>query len=68
MKKGQIVYSQGEWKCKVVADYGETMSYIPLEGVPGDQKGHTFTAVKSLFSIKKDKNWGKQKYEEKNKR
>jgi len=73
MKKGQIIYSQGEWKCKFLEDYGETISYLPLEGVPENEKGEIFTASKSLFSIKKDKNWGKNNYPsqkkyEKNKR
>ena len=54
-KKGQIVYCQGIWKCRVVRDYGSSIDYIPLEGYAPDQKGQTFAAEKSLFNPRKKK-------------
>lgn len=56
LKKGQIIYSQGEWKCKVVEDLGfPSIRYIPLEGYgPECDKGKEFSASRDLFSIKKD--------------
>jgi len=52
-KKGQIVFSQGWWKCKIVEDFGASVSYIPLEGMPDSDKGETFIASKDLFLTKK---------------
>ena len=52
MKKGQIVYFQGVWKCKVIEDYGGIIFYIPLEGYAPCQKGQQFTANKDFFKEK----------------
>jgi len=50
-KRGQTVYCQGIWKCKVVKDYGISIDYIPLEG--DNKKIHS--ALKNIFKKLKDK-------------
>lgn len=58
-RKGQTIYCQGQWRCRCVSDDGYSISYVALEGFESSYDGGTLTAVKSLFSAKKDKNWGK---------
>jgi hypothetical protein len=65
-KKGQIVYSQGIWKCKVVDDYDVSIAYIPLEGYAPHQKGQTAIANKNLFTIKREKGYSLPKDFERN--
>ena len=53
-KKGQIVYSQGIWKCEVVEDRAGSISYIPLEGYGSEyNRGRIFDASKFLFTRNK---------------
>lgn len=54
-KKNQIVYCQGEWKCKVVKDFGKGISYIALEGFEDGYKGTELHASKFLFTTKRRK-------------
>ena len=58
-KKGQIIYSQGCWKCKCIFDDGYSVSYIALEGYESSYKGTLLSATRRLFSPKRDKGWGK---------
>ena len=48
--KGEIVYSQGIWKCRVVKDYGKSIDYIALEGYHPSYNGKVLSATKSLFT------------------
>jgi hypothetical protein len=50
IKKGTIVYMQGQYKCRLIADYGKLIAYIPLEGYARGQKGKIFTADTALFT------------------
>ena len=41
---------QGQYKCRLIADYGKLIAYIPLEGYARGQKGKIFTADTALFT------------------
>jgi hypothetical protein len=50
LQKGQAVYFQGHWLCEVVADYGTSISYIPVNHGPRKR----WSASKDLFTLKKE--------------
>lgn len=52
---GKIVFHQGDWKCRVVTDHGESITYEPLEGVLPECRGRVFTAAKDLFKTERRK-------------
>lgn len=56
--KGQIVFFQGRWRCRVIADNGASVAYVALEGVPPGYADETLNAAKDLFSANRNTAWG----------
>ncbi len=51
-KAGDIVFCQGRWKCRVVAQQEDRLTYIALEGYSPQYRGVPLTADVALFTTR----------------